>query len=77
MKTAKFNLGDVVVRIPGKYLEQQTCISSVFDGVPAEMIDQDALIEANGRDNHLTWYKNGDDFHVSVPTELIKWDEEE
>ena len=74
MKTAKFNLGDVVVRIPGEYLEQQTCMSSVFDNVPMEMIDQDALIEANRANKHLTWYRVGDNLHVSVPTELIEWE---
>ena len=74
MKTAKFNLGDVVVRIPGDYLGQQTCISSVFDGVPVEMIDLDALIEANKGNKRITWYKNGEHVHISVPTELIEWE---
>ena len=75
MKTARFTLGDVVVRIPGEYLDQQTCTSSVFDKVPAGMVDIAALIEANGTNKNLTWYRNGEHLHVSVPTELIKWEE--
>lgn len=74
MKTAKFNLGDVVVRIPGEYLDQQTCTSSVFDNVPTDMVDMDTLIEANKTNKNLTWYKNGEHLHISVPTELIKWE---
>ena len=76
MKTAKFKVGDVIVSIPAEYLEQQTCVSSVFENVPADKVDRDALIEAN-KTIGVTWYllKGNEVLHISVPTELIKWEE--
>lgn len=79
MKTAKVNVGDVVVNLPVEYLDQQTAINSVFDNVPVESVDLDALIEANKYG--VNWYYRwviGEDrkvLHISVPTELIKWEE--
>ena len=75
MRTATFEQGDVVVSIPGEYLEQQTCTSSVFERVPAERVDLEALVEAN-RKSGVNWYKVGDRLHISVPTKLIKWEGE-
>lgn len=76
MKTAKIKVGDVIVRIPAEYLEQQTCVSSVFENVPAEMVKKDDLIEAN-KTSGLTWYlvNVGGSLHISVPTDLIEWEE--
>jgi len=77
---AKVNVGDVIVALPVEYLDQQTCSSSVFENVPIESVDVSALIEAN-RTVGVTWYQKwiiGEDrkaLHISVPTELIKWEE--
>lgn len=79
MRTAKFNVGDVIVSLPVEYLDQQTCSSSVFDNVPIESVDLDALIEAN-RTIGVSWYKKyviGEDrqgLHIAIPTELIEWE---
>lgn len=79
MKKAKVNVGDVVVNLPVEYLDQQTAINSVFDNVPVESVDIDALIEANK--HGVNWYfRNviGEDrrvLYISIPTELIKWEE--
>jgi len=75
MKTAKVNVGDVLISLPVEYLEQQTSISSVFENVPAENVDRDALIEANK--HGVAWYYTNERkvLHISVPTELIKWEE--
>ena len=77
MKTAKVNVGDVLISLPVEYLDQQTSISSVFEDVPVEIADRDALIEANK--HGVAWYyKNLGErkvLHISVPTELIKWEE--
>lgn len=77
---AKVNVGDVIISIPVEYLDQQTAINSVFDNVPIDSVDVSALIEAN-RTIGVSWYKKyviGEDrqaLHISVPTELIKWEE--
>lgn len=77
---AKIELGDIIVSLPVEYLDQQTAISSVFDNVPIDSMDVSALIEAN-RTIGVSWYKKyviGEDrqvLHISVPTELIKWEE--
>lgn len=77
---AKVNLGDVIISIPVEHLDQQTCSNSAFDNVPIESVDVSALIEAN-RTVGVSWYKKyviGEDrqaLHISVPTELIKWEE--
>lgn len=77
---ANVNFGDVIVVIPVEYLDQQTGISSVFENVPIDSVDVSALIEAN-RTIGVCWYKKnviGEDrqvLHISVPTELIKWEE--
>lgn len=77
---AKVNVGDVIIGLPVEYLEQQTCSSSVFENVPIESVDVSALIEAN-RTIGVTWYQKwiiGEDrkaLHISVPTDLIKWEE--
>ena len=75
MKTAKVNVGDVLISLPVDYLEQQTKIGSVFEDVPAEMVDRDALIEANK--HGVAWYYMNERkvLHISVPNELIKWEE--
>lgn len=79
MKIAKVNVGDVLISLPVEYLEQQTSISSVFDNVPIESVDMDALIDANK--SGVNWYYKwviGEDrkaLHISVPTNLIKWEE--
>lgn len=78
MKTAKVNAGDVLISLPVEYLDQQTAISSVFENVPIDSVDVSALIEAN-RTIGVSWYKkyvmDRQVLHVSVPTELIKWEE--
>lgn len=77
---AKVNLGDLIIELPVEYLDQQTCSSSVFDDVPTDMVDMDALIEAN-RTIGVSWYYHeaiGEGrkvLHVSVPTEFIKWED--
>ena len=77
---AKAIVGDVIISLPVEYLDQQTCCNSVFENVPIESVDVSALIEAN-RTIGVSWYKKyviGEDrqaLHVSVPTELIKWEE--
>lgn len=77
---AKVNVGDVVMSLPVEYLDQQTAVSSVFENVPIDSVDVSALIEAN-RTIGVSWFKkyvSGEDrqaLHVSVPTELIKWEE--
>ena len=81
MKTAKATAGDVIISLPVEYLDQQTAISSVFDNVPIDSVDMDALIEANR--HGVSWYYkvmwvSGEDrkvLHISVPTELITWEE--
>ena len=79
MKTAKVNVGDVLISLPVEYLNQQTAISSVFDDVPINSVDMDALIEGNKAG--VSWYQkwvvgeNRKVLHISVPTELIKWEE--
>ena len=75
MKTAKVNAGDVLISLPVEYLDQQTSISSVFDDVPIESVDRDALIEANKYG--VAWYYKNERkvLHISVPTDLIKWEE--
>lgn len=79
MKTAKATIGDVVMRMPKEYLNQQTSLDSVFEGVPVDMVDIDALIEAN-RTGKVSWYKyedceRGQCLHILVPTELIEWED--
>lgn len=77
---AKVNVGDVIISIPVEYLDQQTCSTSMFENVPIDSVDVSALIEAN-RTIGVNWYKKnviGEDrqaLHISVPTELIKWEE--
>lgn len=77
---ARVNLGDLIIELPVEYLDQQTCSSSVFDNVPTDMVDMDALIEAN-RTIGASWYYHemvGEDrkaLHVSIPTEFIKWED--
>lgn len=79
MKVAKVNVGDVLISLPVEYLDQQTAISSVFVDVPIDSVDMDALIEANR--HGVAWYYKrviGEDrkvLHISVPTELIKWED--
>lgn len=79
MKTAKVNAGDVLISLPVEYLDQQTSISSVFDDVPIESVDMDALIESNR--HGVSWYYKwviGEDrkaLHISVPTNLIEWED--
>ena len=80
MKTAKVNVGDVVISLPVEYLDQQAAISSVFDNVPEGAVDVDALIEAN-RTIGVAWYYRrnyGEDhrvLHITIPTEKITWEE--
>jgi len=77
---AKVNVGDVIISLPVEYLDQQTCSTSVFENVPIESVEVSALIEAN-RTIGVAWYKKnviGEDrqaLHISVPTELIKWED--
>lgn len=79
MKTARAIAGDVIISLPVQYLDQQTAISSVFDDVPIDSVDMSALIEANR--HGVSWYYRdviGEDrkvLHISIPTELITWDE--
>jgi len=75
MKTAKVNAGDVLISLPVEYLDQQTAISSVFENVPIDSVDVSALIEANK--HGIAWYYTNERnaLHISVPTELIKWEE--
>lgn len=73
MKTAKVNVGKSMMTLPVKYLVQQTALSSVFDNVPIDSVDVSALIEANKHGG--TWFYVGKVLHISVPTELIKWEE--
>ena len=79
MKTARATAGDVIISLPVEYLDQQTAISSVFDNVPIDSVDMDALIEANR--HGVSWYYKwdiGEDrkaLHISVPTESIEWEE--
>ena len=75
MKTAKVNAGDVLISLPVEYMEQQTSISSVFEDVPAEMVDRDALIEANKHGVAWDYMNEHKVLHISVPNELIKWEE--
>lgn len=74
MKTAKVNAGDVLISLPVEYLDQQTAISSVFENVPIDSVDVSALIEANK--HGIAWYYTNERkvLHISVPTELIKWE---
>lgn len=73
---ARFNLGDVIVALPVEYLDQQTCSTSVFSDVPAKMVDIRALIEANGTNRDIRWYRMGDDcLHLNIPTDLIHWED--
>lgn len=74
MKTAKVNVGDVVMSLPVEYLDQQTALSSVFENVPIDSVDVSALIEANK--HGIAWYYTNERkvLHISVPTELIKWE---
>lgn len=79
MKTARATAGDVIISLPVEYLDQQTAISSVFNNVPIDSVDMGALIEANR--HGVSWYYRdviGEDrkvLHISVPTELITWEE--
>lgn len=71
---AKIEFGDIIVSLPVKYLMQQTCRTSKFDYVPCGMVDIDALIEAN-RTAEVSWFRVGDELTITVPTELIKWED--
>lgn len=79
MKTARATAGDVIISLPVQYLDQQTAISSVFNDVPIDSVDMDALIEANR--HGVSWYYKwviGEDrkaMHISIPTELITWED--
>lgn len=75
---ARFTLGGVIVSLPIEFLDQQTCEDSVFDRVPACMVDLVALIEANRENREIRWFRvgaNNDLLHISVPTDLIVWAE--
>lgn len=75
---ARLNLGDVIVALPIEFLNQQTCADSVFDNVPACMVDLVALIEANRENREIRWFRvgaNNDMLHITVPTDLIVWAE--
>ena len=64
--------------LPIEYLEQQTCSSSCFYDVPAEMVDKTALIAANGANKDIRWHTSGvknEFYQIDVPTELIKWED--
>ena len=77
MRTAKFELGDTIATLPMSYLVQQTCASSVFEGVPESDVDMDALVDANRVNKELTWYQiRNNTLHICVPTGLITWEEE-
>lgn len=77
---AKVNVGDVIISLPVEYLNQQTAISSVFEGVPCESVDVSALIEAN-KTLGVTWYhhlvvdEDRTALHIAVPTDLIEWED--
>lgn len=77
---AKVNVGDVIISLPVEYLNQQTAVSSVFDGVPRESVDVSALIDAN-KTLGVTWYHHYDAaeavvaLHIAVPTDLIEWED--
>ena len=77
---AKVNVGDVIISLPVEYLNQQTAISSVFEGVPCESVDMSALIEAN-KTLGVTWYhhyvvkEDRTALHIAVPTDLIEWED--
>lgn len=76
MKNAVCSKGDVIIRVPVKYLDQQTAINSVFRQVPREMVAMDALIEANRFG--VNWYVQGlndELLQISIPTELISWED--
>lgn len=75
---ARITLGDVIVSLPIEFLDQQTCCDSVFNNVPACMVDLVALIEANRENREIKWYRQGannDMLHITVPTDLIVWAE--
>lgn len=77
---AKAIVGDVIIGLPVEYLDQQTCSSSVFDNVPTDMVDVNALIEAN-RTIGVAWYYRtviGEDrrvLHISIPTDKLEWED--
>lgn len=74
---AKFTLGDVMVSLPIENLTQQTCYDSSFDGIAAHRLDINALIMANRANREIKWYKYDEDkfLHISVPTDLITWED--
>lgn len=77
---AKAIVGDVIIVLPVEYLVQQTWSSSVFNNVPTDMVDVNALIEAN-RTIGVSWYYSeviGEDrrvLHISIPTDKIEWED--
>ena len=77
---AKAIVGDVIIGLPVEYLDQQTCSDSVFENVPTDMVDKNALIEAN-RTIGVNWYYRkviGEDrrvLHISIPTDKIEWED--
>lgn len=77
---AKVKKGDVIISLPMEFLDQQTAISSVFADVPLDSVDIPVLIEAN-RTIGVNWYYmpaiagEGRTLHISIPTELIEWEE--
>lgn len=76
---ASIKVGGSTIELSAEYLDQQTAISSVFDGIELDAIPTATLIEANKVG--IAWYKRwiiGTDqkcLHISVPNELISWEE--
>lgn len=74
---AIIQLGDCLINLPMSYLEQQTCSTTVFSGIPCISVDMNALILANKENRGVQWFKYGirkELLQVTIPTELIKWE---
>ena len=72
---ATINMAGRAVEIPAEYVDQQTCRTTIFRGVPFELIGVEALIKANGNGQVEGWFKTTDGYKIEVLTETISWDE--
>lgn len=72
---ATINMAGRAVEIPAEYVDQQTCRTTIFRGVPFEMFDIETLIKANGNGQVEGWFKTQEGYKVEVLTETINWED--
>ena len=65
------------ISLPVEYVEQQTCISTVFKNVPFGAVSVPDLVLAKQSDVVTGWYKSTNGYSIDVKNEVIEWKEEE